>query len=115
MTGSKEGRVVAGYLSEFPDPIVVRAGQKLRIEDRQTEWPGWIWCMDDRGKGGWIPEAYIDRNEGIGFMRRDYDATELTVEIGEKLIVEGEESGWARVKASGDRRGWVPMDKIEIL
>jgi hypothetical protein len=48
-------------------------------------------------------------------MRRDYDATELSVEVGEKLTMGEEESGWAWCTNREGRRGWVPLEHLEVL
>jgi hypothetical protein len=47
------------------------------------------------GRSGWVwvPLVIVDREAAIA--REDYSALELTVEPGDLLVVQREESGWA--------------------
>ena len=51
-------RVVADYQAAYPEPIVVRAGEGLVVGQEDLEYPGWIWCTDGSGKGGWVPDDW---------------------------------------------------------
>jgi hypothetical protein len=108
-------RAIADYRSAYPDPIVLRMGDGVTIEDRESEWAGWIWCMTAKGKSGWAPESYIGRNGSSGIALRSYDATELSVTEGEELTILEEESGWLWCQHADGRLGWVPMDHVERL
>jgi len=46
---------------------------------------------------------------------RDYDATELTVEVGEELTALAEHSGWFRCRTDTGSLGWVPAENVELL
>ncbi len=46
-------------------------------------------------------------------MKRDYDATELSVEVGEVLTVEFEESHWAWATKESGESGWVPLENLD--
>ncbi len=94
-------RVIADHQALSPDPLSLRAGETLEISEKVDYWNGnpdwmWIWCTDQRGKSGWVPKDGIDfhANSTIGIARYDYAATELTVAVGDELVVEREESGW---------------------
>jgi len=88
-------RVIKAHQSPDPDPLTVRKGERLSFERRETEWPGWIWCTDNSGKGAWVPEKWVEIEGDSCVMKRDYVATELAVDVGEVLTPEFEESGWA--------------------
>jgi hypothetical protein len=108
-------RVIADYQAPYPDPIVVIAGDEVSVDSsKKTDWAGWVWCTDRAGKSGWVPEAYIERHGDTGRMRRDYDAIELTVHVGELLTIHKAESGflWATNQARQD--GWVPSTHVEL-
>jgi hypothetical protein len=108
-------RVIADYQAPYPHPIVVVAGDEVRIDSsKKTDWTGWVWCADRAGKSGWVPEAYIERHGDTGRMRCDYDAIELTVRVGELLTIHKAESGflWATNQAGQD--GWVPSTHVEV-
>ena len=88
-------RVIKAHQSPDPDPLIVRQGDRLSFERRETEWPGWIWCTSDSGKSAWVPENWVQIEGDSCVMRRDYNSTELAVDVGETGTVEFVESGWA--------------------
>ena len=89
----KKCRVTRHYESSCPDPIRLNLSEKVSIEDRESEWSGWLWCINKNGKSGWVPERYVERTGEIGKMLFDYDANELTIVPGEELEILKEESG----------------------
>ena len=48
-----------------------------------------------RGKSARVPENWVEIEGDSRVMKRDYDATELSVGVGAALTLEFEESGWA--------------------
>ena len=108
-------RVVKTFQAPQADPLVVSGGERLAFERRETEWPGWIWCVDESGKSGWVPEAWVCPEGETCVMRRDYDGTELSVADGEEFAVTLTESGWAWGTTSDGRKGWVPMAYLEKI
>ncbi|TFH57974.1 MAG: hypothetical protein E4G91_09955 [Candidatus Zixiibacteriota bacterium] len=108
-------RVIADYRSAYPDPIALSAGDELTIEDRETEWSGWIWCTTREGKSGWVPEKYVQRSGSTGVAERDYDAMELSVTEGEQLTIIEEVSSWYWCRTKDGRLGWVPKQNVEPL
>jgi len=114
-------QVIADYQALYPDPLSVMAGEPLEISERVEYWnenPDWIWlwCTDQRGKSGWVPKDAIDfhASSTTGIARYDYAATELTVAVGDELVVEREESGWLWCTNRQGKSGWVPADHITI-
>lgn len=108
-------RVILDYQAPFPDPISARAGDKTVIDDsKKTDCQGWIWCTDQLGKSGWVPETYIDRQGNFAYLLCDYDAIELTVRIGEILTCHKEVSGFVWVTNQAGQNGWVPSTHIEL-
>jgi len=104
--------VIEEYISPFPNPIKTSKGERLEILPRQSEWPGWIWCVKKDGQSGWIPDNYVEKRPDGGVMLRDYDATELTVKIGDKLKIFFEESDWAYCETKAGKIGWVPLKYV---
>jgi uncharacterized protein YgiM (DUF1202 family) len=105
--------VKVAYQSAYPEPLVVKAGEPLTVEDRTSEWPGWVWCANSDGKSGWMPGSYLQRNGEHAKALRDYDATELSVIAGDKLIVIESESGWCWCRTIAGRHGWVPSEYLQ--
>lgn len=109
----KTSRVVKPHQPSDPDPLIVRKGARLSFERKETEFAGWIWCTNDSGKRAWVPEHWVDIEGDSCVMKRDYNAIELSVEAGEVLTVEFEESGWAWATKEGGESGWVPLENLE--
>ncbi len=108
-------RVIAEYQSPYSDPVVFSAGEELTIGEKESEWSGWVWCTNQEGKSRWTPETCIEQKGDIGVMRCDYEATELSVTVGEELVMGKEESDWVWCTNQEGKSGWVPADNIEKL
>ncbi|MCP4704695.1 MAG: hypothetical protein GY865_08805 [candidate division Zixibacteria bacterium] len=117
MCNSKNNKVVIikNYRSEFPDPLILKKGERLKIGRKKTNYSGWIWCMDINGNGGWIPEKFVKITEDSCVMLVDYDATELTVLVGDELTILSEESGWVLCLNSNNQKGWVPLENVKRI
>ena len=115
-------RVIADYQGQYPDPITVTAGETLHISKKVFYWNDnpdwmWVWCTDQRGKSGWVPRNAVDsRSDGTtGTACYNYCATELTVVVGEELMVTQEANGWFWCINSQGKSGWVPSDHMTLL
>lgn len=108
-------RVVRAYRSAYPDPLTARKGERLRLEWRESEWPGWVWGQTQAGGEGWVPESWLVVRKTSGFLLRDYTARELTVEAGTVLTAEWEESGWIWATDGDGGTGWVPLENLVTL
>jgi len=107
-------RVISDYKSPYTEPLKIRKGEVLQIRNKESKWSGWVWCMNKDGKERWVPRNYIDPQGNSGIMLQDYEATELTVFIGDELVIEKEESGWVWVSNVEGNKGWIPLEIIKI-
>lgn len=108
--------VVASYETQFPDPLSMDAGDKLKVLQRtDSEWPGWVFCESSNGKKGWVPEKSlaIDADGAVG--QESYVAREVSVMEGEIVRIEKVESGWAWVTNMTNETGWVPLKNLKIV
>lgn len=112
---TKTFRVVRTHQASTANPLIVRQGDEVTISDKTTEYAGWIWCTTTTGKSGWVPENFVERDGEQGTMRRDYDATELTVEAGREFTVLETESGWAWCTDQQGTTGWLPLEHLEMV
>jgi hypothetical protein len=105
--------VIADHDAAYPEPIALRAGERVRYERRETEWKGWLWCTSDSGVTGWVPEAWLALEGPLAIARRDYCARELTVRPG--MVVAGSltESGWLWATTEEGANGWVPLKVLK--
>ena len=102
-------RVAQAYCALYPEPLVVKAGDTLRLGVCDEEYPGWVLATSSDGKSGWIPEEYLDMVGDSGTARRDYTSVELSVSEGEQVMLVERVAGWGWVVAGPGREGWVPL------
>lgn len=103
--------VVRPRESAYPDPVRVRKGEEVAVGSRDPDFPGWIRVMDRGGRKGWAPEAIVEQTgDGRARAKEDYDATELDVSPGMRLIVHRETAGWMWACDENGFFGWVPVD-----
>ncbi len=108
-------RVIADWQVKDSDPLILRAGEGVTLGQHDTEWPGWIWCINDAGKSGWVPEQYIEAHGSEGVARYDYTAVELAVNVGDELLVGQRLKGWAWCTNASGQSGWVPERNLETI
>ncbi|MCZ8131663.1 MAG: hypothetical protein O9284_10255 [Steroidobacteraceae bacterium] len=104
------------YERPYEDPIAASAGELLRPDFSQTtDYLGWTWCADPRGRSGWTPTAWCEPvGEAIWRLQRDFSALELTVRKGDRVALLYGESGFVYCEATDARRGWLP-DAVLVL
>jgi len=106
--------VIKAYNSAYPNPLRLRQNDQLRLGEKESEWPGWLWCTDQNSNSGWVPENYVRIAGDKGVMTCDYDATELTVQPGDQVTIIKEESGWYWCMDKSPRYGWLPKEYLKI-
>lgn len=113
----KTCRVIKEYHASTSDPIILKKGDLLEVENRETDWKGWIYGKNKQGKEGWIPKHYlqIDKKRNQARTLKDYNAIELNVSKGEIFIIKFEESGWIWVYNESRKAGWIPLENVEII
>jgi uncharacterized protein YgiM (DUF1202 family) len=116
MSNTRIGRVRAGYTAQYEDPIRFKTGEEVEVSDKTDNWGGhtWVWCSNQAGKTGWVPEGYVDTLGEKGVARVDYDAAELSVEAGEEVLVVDETHGWLLCRRVSGQEGWVPADNVQM-
>jgi SH3-like domain-containing protein len=108
-------KVIKAYSSAYPNPLMLRKGAIVTISEKDCEWDGWLWCSDSNDLQGWVRKSYVDIDGDSGRMLRDYNATELSVTVGENIEVLAEESGWLQCQKSDGKTGWIPSSVARII
>jgi hypothetical protein len=108
-------RVITAWEVKNPDPLDGQAGETLTVGEEDTEWPGWVWCTDTRGKSAWVPVEYIVPCGATGTLKCDYTAREMRVEVGDEVRLHKLESGWYWATGDSGESGWIPASHIEII
>jgi hypothetical protein len=117
MPESREGVVSSAYQRQYEDPISLMAGEKVRITKRDL-WNDefvWIWCINDAGKEGWVPDSFVEVDGNKGIALQAYNAIELTVAESQKLHILEDVNGWYWVRDATGNVGWVPVDHVRVL
>jgi hypothetical protein len=109
-------RLRATAAHEIPErpPIHVVPGQRVRAGQHDAKWPAFVFVTADDG-AGWVPERYLDSSCDPAVVITAYDTTELATAAGEELTLlkQDDPSGWAWVRNSAGREGWVPLLTVE--
>ncbi|UXI00316.1 hypothetical protein [Photobacterium sp. TY1-4] len=107
--------VTERHVSEYPNPLYLKRGDKVALGVMDDEFPNWVFITSDAGEQAWAPIQYIENVEGsaTGIMLQDYDNLEFNTVIGEKLSVLFELNSWYRVSRSTDEIGWVPVHTVK--
>jgi hypothetical protein len=108
-------RAVKEHRPESGDPLVATKGERLRFERRPTAWKGWVWCTSPSGKSGWAPEPWLTVEGEFCVFTRDYDATELSLNVGQEVRGDLSASEWVRVCDEEGKTGWVPLECLERI
>lgn len=115
--GHKGYIVTQSHLSEFPEPMILKKGDRVSVGERYDgpeDWPNWYLCSVPGQESGFVPEQFIDRHaDGTGTMLEDFTNRELNVGEGELLHGEREVNGWLwATRISDGATGWVPLDNL---
>ncbi len=111
---SHSGRVIKAYKRSDDDAMQVTQGEVMSVTKPEL-WDDhhpWLWCVTASGKEGWMPESFVEVNREQGIALRDYNAIELTVKIGDDLIIFDEVGGWYWVQNTRHKYGWVPIECV---
>ncbi|CCQ95905.1 Variant SH3 domain-containing protein [[Clostridium] ultunense Esp] len=113
-------KVIKSHISNYPNPITIKKGTKLKIGDKYNgpeNWDNWRYCYTlDNETEGWVPEQLLSIENEYGTILEDYTAKELNVKIGE--VVEGTEelNGWLWcIKIIDKDEGWLPKEKLKNI
>ena len=106
--------VTKEHQASYPDPLVVKSGDQLAIGKKDTQWPAFVWCTNEQEVSGWVPEKHLDRQGDRGIALQDYSTAELTISVGEKVVLERQDSGWYWVTNQAGQSGWVPVENVAI-
>jgi len=110
-----KARAIKDWKVVYSDPIAVNTGDLVVLGQRDTEWPGWVWCTTDAGRSGWVPERLVEAGGERGRMLAGYSAVELAMHAGDRLSLHREESGWYWATNEAGQSGWVPASHVEQI
>ncbi|NHK32549.1 MAG: hypothetical protein FK730_14440 [Asgard group archaeon] len=109
--------VKKNHESTDSDSLSVKAGDILQGEEKPTKFSNWIWCKDANDVYSWVPKSYLKPladNPGYFKILKDYIAKELTVKIGDEVVILFKASEWAWVRTQIGEEGWIPLEKLYL-
>jgi hypothetical protein len=103
-------RVTAPWTASYDPALAVRAGERLAVGRRSDdEWPGWVWCENASGLGGWLPAEAVAADRAV----EAFDTREMTVAEGDEVEPGERRAGWTWCRLAG-REGWVPDRCLDL-
>jgi hypothetical protein len=112
----KPYRVTQEYNTPYPDSIFFHEGEIVEVGEEYADdpqWENWVWCKGQNNNQAWTPKQFLKLENGKGIFIRDYDARELSVKVGEELLVGEVINGFGMAQRENGERGWVPMRCFE--
>ncbi len=106
---------IKAYESPYPHALVFPKGSRVEvIKEYQDDpqWPNWHWCVGQNKTEAWVPGQFLQIDGKIGIMKREYNAIELSVQVGEKLRVHEVINGFGWAEKQDGAQGWVPMKHL---
>ena len=113
----KRYRVIESYQSPYPDPIIFHKGERVTVGKEFTDdpdWKDWVWCEGQNNNQAWVPKQYLKIEAGQGTFITDYNARELSVVVGDVLLVYETVNGFVMAEKQSGERGWVPLRNLEV-
>lgn len=107
-------QVTRDYKSPYPNPLIFKKGDRVEIGEEfndDPDWKNWLWCEGPDHKA-WVPKQFLKMNGKEGILKRDYDAMELSVNVGEALLIQKIVNGFGMAEKSDGTKGWVPMKNL---
>ncbi|WP_319927360.1 SH3 domain-containing protein [Xenorhabdus littoralis] len=107
--------VIHDYISAYPNPIKLQAGDIVSISHSDIEYPCWVWTTNILNVSGWVPQQilqFTDPDKAI--CNENYTAHELTVKVGENLYLENSLNGWYWAHKESGEAGWIPQEYIRF-
>jgi putative acetyltransferase len=105
----------AGRRPTYEHPIAFDAGTPLTVTRSDDEWPDFHWCVTPQGGEGWTLRSAFELDDGQSMDAlpasavavTDYDARELALTPGERLLVGDDQGGWRWCYSTAGDAGWV--------
>jgi len=109
-------RVITAYKSPYPNPILFRKGEIVELSGEfhgDPDWVDWVWCVGQNENSAWTPKQFIEFEGSDWRLNRDYNALELSVDLGEILSITEIVNGFGLAEKYDGTIGWVPMKNLQ--
>ena len=90
-------------------PLMLAAGEVVRVGEQDADWPGWVWVTSANGRGSHVPEEILEhRDAGTAEVRQPFQARDLSVKRNEQVSSLREVKGWHWCRNRHGQEGWLP-------
>jgi len=106
------------YKSPYPGPILFERKEIVEVGDSykgDPDWVDWVWCIGKNNNLAWVPKQYIHFRRGQWVLKRDYNAMELSIDIGDYVDIYEIVNGFGMAEKPDGKRGWVPMKHLRNM
>ncbi|MCL2846559.1 MAG: SH3 domain-containing protein [Firmicutes bacterium] len=95
-------------ITQFP---TFAKGSTVKMEKAEDkEFPGWHAAVID-GHETFVPKIFVH----CGKLRRDYNPTEISANVGDILTVIETVGGWLHVETANGTIGWIPTARVSEI
>ena len=106
-------RVMKCHEPETDKSIQLKQGERVIPGEQATYWQNWTHCTTPGGEqAGWVPAQILKETAEGTIVTEDYNAFELTVEMGQVLELARELNEWGWCRTTTGAAGWVPMENL---
>lgn len=109
MTAERAFTTTADYEVIDRAPLVLAAGERVRLGKHDPDWPGWIWVTAINGRGSYVPEDIVTAgDDGTAEVKQSFHARDLSVVKDEPVVSIREVKGWHWCRNEDGEEGWLP-------
>jgi hypothetical protein len=105
----------ADYQVTDRNPLVLEAGDVVRMGRPDVGWPGWVWVSAIDGRGSHVPEDILSpKEDGTAEVLRPFYARDLSVVREEAVESLREVKGWHWCRNAQGEEGWLPAYLLRV-
>lgn len=107
-------KVTKAYRTQYHVPVEVQPGELVHWlpHPDHGEYPGWAWA-ETGGRLGWLPRDWFGPGVSQSIALRSYSARELDADPGDRVLPLDSFGGWALLRHSDTRVGWMPQTHLD--
>ncbi len=90
-------------------PLILHSGERVRVGNKDADWPGWTWVTAITGRGSYVPDEILVLNDdGTATVQQPFHARDLSVVHDEAVVSVREVRGWHWCRNEDGEEGWLP-------
>lgn len=98
-------KVIKEYISPYLKSILFKKGEIIKSGKEY---------QDNPNLNAWILQQFLNLKNSKWLINQNYDALELSVSVGKKLVVLEEINGFMKAEKTNGDIVWVPLENLEF-